>query len=196
MEQVFKFAGVSFHNDKFKFRATNREGYDAILTKEGKTYVNILALPEPMTKEAAARYLLNTDPVKGLCAQQDACQAVLEAVAGKGQKAPKAPREKKVKAAAMAAKPVKTPPKVTKVARNRPVTNDGRSVPSADQLAEIRAKNLATIAQVAGSTKRMIEEENRKAKAEEAMEQIDRDLDSEDPKEFIPKFLHKELGLQ
>jgi hypothetical protein len=181
MESVFKYAGVSFHNDKFKFRATNRDGYGDILVKEGKTYVKILELPQPMAKDEAKAYLATHPEFK------DAGSAVMAVLVGKEKveralKGPKGPK---------AAKPVKAAKKETTKAPKAP-----KAVISTDDLEAIREKNLETIRQVASSTKRAIEEDNRKAKAEAELAQIEADLDREDPKEFIPKFLHKELGLQ
>ena len=39
------------------FRATNRDGYANILAKEGKTDINIMSLPHPMTKADAKAYI-------------------------------------------------------------------------------------------------------------------------------------------
>jgi hypothetical protein len=59
--KTFNFAGVARENGKFVFRATNRDGYSAILEKEGKTDVQFIKLPKAMSKDEARAYLIWTD---------------------------------------------------------------------------------------------------------------------------------------
>lgn len=57
--KTFKCAGVSKHNGKMSFRATNRDNpiYPDLLKKEGHTDIHIVELKSPMTKEDARKYL-------------------------------------------------------------------------------------------------------------------------------------------
>jgi len=56
--KTFRYAGTTLDTDgSVVFRATNRDGYADILAKEGKTDINIMSLPYPMTKADAAVYI-------------------------------------------------------------------------------------------------------------------------------------------
>lgn len=56
--KTFTYAGTARNTDgSVVFRATNRDGYADILAKEGKTDINIMSLPYPMTKADAAVYI-------------------------------------------------------------------------------------------------------------------------------------------
>ena len=56
--KTFTYAGTAREIDgSVVFRATNRDSYTAILAKEGKTDINIMSLPYPMTKADAAVYI-------------------------------------------------------------------------------------------------------------------------------------------
>jgi hypothetical protein len=58
--KTFTYAGTARETDgSVVFRATNRDGYAKILAKEGKTDINIMSLPHPMTKADAAVYIGN-----------------------------------------------------------------------------------------------------------------------------------------
>jgi hypothetical protein len=60
--KTFTYAGTAREaNGQIVFRATNRDGYAAILAKEGKTDIEILSLPRPMTKDEAKAYTGFTD---------------------------------------------------------------------------------------------------------------------------------------
>ena len=56
-QDTVKFAGVSRQDGTLKFRASNRASYGDILRREGKTDVQIIQLPHPMTKEQAKRFI-------------------------------------------------------------------------------------------------------------------------------------------
>lgn len=60
--KTFTYAGTARETDgSVVFRTTNRDGYAKILEKEGKTDINIMSLPHPMTKADAAAYIGFTD---------------------------------------------------------------------------------------------------------------------------------------
>jgi polygalacturonase len=73
--KTFTFAGTAREaNGQIVFRATNRDGYAAILAKEGKTDIDIQVLPRPMSKDEAKAYTGFTDvkPVRATKAPQPA----------------------------------------------------------------------------------------------------------------------------
>lgn len=65
--KTFTYAGTARDIDgSVVFRATNRDGYAAILIKEGKTDVNIVNLPHAMSKDDAKKFLgyVDSKPAK------------------------------------------------------------------------------------------------------------------------------------
>ena len=53
----FTYAGVSKHNGEFKVRFANDQMRVKVLAKNDHTDIDIIALPDAMTKEAAVAYL-------------------------------------------------------------------------------------------------------------------------------------------
>lgn len=53
----FKFAGVSRHGSKYKVRFATGQHYGNLLIKRGDEDVNIVPLPEEMTKQEVVEYL-------------------------------------------------------------------------------------------------------------------------------------------
>jgi hypothetical protein len=95
--KTFTVAGTSVENGVTKFRVANDlAGRIKMLERCENTDIVLDELPEPMTKQAAAQYVLDNN----LCSED--AEAAVAAVA---QAAPKAPAAKKV-AKAPAAKPV------------------------------------------------------------------------------------------
>jgi hypothetical protein len=65
--KTFAYAGTARDTDGTAvFRATNRDGYAKILAKEGKTDINIMSLPHPMTKADAAVYIADATKVEAM----------------------------------------------------------------------------------------------------------------------------------
>jgi hypothetical protein len=82
--KTFTYAGTARETDgSVVFRATNRDGYANILAKEGKTDINIMSLPHPMTKADAKAY------IEGAAKQVTMREKFLEKnIASKTDKAP------------------------------------------------------------------------------------------------------------
>jgi hypothetical protein len=175
---TFKFAGVSKHDGKFKFRATNRDGYDQILIKEGKTNVDIRTMPTPMDKDSAKEYLASIKEFQ---------TAEILAVLTKGAKA----TVTTVKVAkAKVAKDTKA--KAPKAEKGAVVA----STKTSEEIEAIKEKNLEVMRQVTAKRKALDE---REAKLEMIREQHEAaeaaDIAANDIRDVIPKFLHKEMGL-
>lgn len=99
-DKLFGFAGVSRHTDGvMTFRTTTRDGYAAILTKEGKTDVMIVALNPPLNRVDAAKAVATN---KKFTAE---ARKIAEAVVNGPVKtvAPKAPKAVKLPKAAVKA---------------------------------------------------------------------------------------------
>lgn len=177
MTDLYKFAGVSKHNGKMKFRATNRDGYADILIKEGKTDVNIQTLPNPMDKIAAKGYLITlpefqTPEILEALGAEDLSTQV------KTSKAPKAPK------VAKAAKGDEAP-KGAQVAK---VDTDQPAVKTDEEIEKIRQKNMAVLKKVAKKRKKeqqLIDEVTAEAPT--------MDAEDEDIRDFLPTFLQKGL---
>lgn len=186
MAKVFTYAGVARQTDGVMvFRATGRKEYAEILVKEGKTDVTFVALPSPLEKDAARAYIAKL-PEFGSAE----VQALLN---GKPVKAPKAAKEPK----AAKTKPVKAPKAVKKVEK--------AVEQSADDIADIKAKNLETMKKVSKSLKKMKDylpgqvamvegdgvEDFDPVRAREEVNEI---LRSEGYRDSLPKFLRDEVA--
>lgn len=79
MTTTFKFAGVSRVKGQLKVRFSDRDVYAKALVKAENTDINIVDLGEPMTKEQAISYLLQTDFAQG----NEEVLGVLQAASGK-----------------------------------------------------------------------------------------------------------------
>lgn len=169
---VFKFAGVSTHNGKTKFRATNRDGYAEILIKEGKTGVNIQTLPQPMDKVAAKGYLITLPEFQTpeILAALDAGDLATQVKTSRGPKVPKGPKAEKGPKGVQVAKP----------------DNDQPAVKTDEEIERIREKNMAVLKQVANKRKK---EANLIAEVTAEVTTVDED--GENVRDFLPKFLQK-----
>lgn len=88
--RTFTVAGVSTEDGVLKFRVANDlAGRIAMLERCNNVNINLVALPNPMTREEAAAHLLQSP----FCTPD--VRALLEAVAAKEPAAPKAPRAPK-----------------------------------------------------------------------------------------------------
>lgn len=182
---VFKYAGVSKHNGKMKFRATNRDGYAEILIKEGKTDVNIQSLPNPMDKIAAKGYLITlpefqTPEILAALGAEDLATQV---------KGPSIKAVAAVEAAVKAVKGKKAPkgdtvPKGAQVAK---VEAEQTPVKTDEEIERIREKNMAVLKKVAKKRKKEVE------MAAEVPTVVAHTEDDEDVRDFLPKFLQKGL---
>jgi hypothetical protein len=93
--KTFTFAGTAREADgRVVFRATNRDGYAAILAKEGKTDIDIQVLPHAMSKDEAKAFVGFAD-VKPTKAAKPAKPAKTQTVAGIPVKAKAVPTEGK-----------------------------------------------------------------------------------------------------
>lgn len=101
--RTFTVAGVSTEDGVLKFRVANDlEGRIAMLERCGNVNINLVALPNPMTKEEAAAHLLESP----FCTPD--VRALLAAVAAKEATVVRKPRAEKtprVKVAKTVAKP-------------------------------------------------------------------------------------------
>lgn len=89
--RTFAFAGVARRDGELVFRASTREGYGAILVKEGDTDVQVVALPNPMTKDEARKHLLS---VKGFGSPE--IKALLNQTGPSKEKTPRLAKSKPV----------------------------------------------------------------------------------------------------
>ena len=80
MEKTFTVAGTSNLNGTVKFRfANDLAGRIKVLVKNGHTDVNLIELPEPMTKADAIAYLESLDSTPADTANADTLRDELEA---------------------------------------------------------------------------------------------------------------------
>lgn len=75
---TFKFAGVSRLKGEFKARWANDSGRVKNLIKRGHTDIDIIELPYPMDKLAAAQYLLSINFDNGNAAVRSALEEAVE----------------------------------------------------------------------------------------------------------------------
>lgn len=87
-DKTFAVAGVSKLNGKFRARFAKDMMRVKVLDKAGHTDVNLVELPEPMTKAAAASHLIDTGFDAGNAEIRDALYAEIDR--GAGVKTPKA----------------------------------------------------------------------------------------------------------
>ena len=179
---TFKFAGVSKHNGKMKFRATNRAGYDEILIKEGKTNVDIRTLPKAMDKIAAKGYLITlpefqTPEILDVLGAGDLATQVRTSKGPKVAKVAKVAKDTKVKA-----------PKEQKGAVVA-------SVKTAEEIEAIRQKNLETMREVGAKRKILDEREREQERARQELAAQELEEADVDIRDVLPKFLHKEMGI-
>jgi hypothetical protein len=74
MEKTFTRAGVSNNKGKVQFRFTNDLNREKVLDKNGHTDIDLVDLPQEMTKGEIAQYLFETDFAKGRQSVIDAIQ--------------------------------------------------------------------------------------------------------------------------
>lgn len=75
---TFTHAGVSRYKGEFKARWANDAGRVKNLVKSGHTDIDIITLPQPMTKLAAAEYLLSINFDNGNAAVRAALEEAVE----------------------------------------------------------------------------------------------------------------------
>ncbi len=99
----FKFAGVSRHNNKTKVRLANDQMRIKVLVKGGHEDVNLLELPNEMTKPEVVTYLKTTSLMENTVFRQAIEEAdekyngsaTVQTKAPKAAKTPKAAKETK-----------------------------------------------------------------------------------------------------
>jgi len=96
---TFTHVGVSTLKDEIKARFCNDALRVKVLEKNGHTDVDLLTLPNPMTKQEAVAYLLEINFAAG----RTGVQAALEAEVDKRTEKPKKVRAPKAKAADLTA---------------------------------------------------------------------------------------------
>jgi hypothetical protein len=134
MSKLVLFAGYSFKDGSFKFRCANDMKRAGQLEALGDTLVNLMPLPQAMTKAEAAKHLLNIDYANG--------KAEVEAVFA-ANVADENPFVKPAKVAkpTPAKKPATVKVKVIKGASKMLVTKPAESVTfNSAQAAKIRAE--------------------------------------------------------
>jgi len=149
MANTFTLAGVARQTDGILvFRATTRVEYPEILRKEGKTDINFLTLPEAMDKLSATQFLatqpsFQTAEILALFgATKPAKDKLFEKAKSEGRAA---------RAAATGVKTVK----LTKLTKAAAVDFVKRKVEaSADEIADIKEKNLETMRKVSSKLKK------------------------------------------
>ena len=99
MSNTFTHAGVSKQNGEFKVRFANDALRTKVLIKGGHTDIDLMELPNPMTKEEVVAFLVKIDFATRDGATNEAVKAAILAEAdkrsGKPAKAPKAPKAPK-----------------------------------------------------------------------------------------------------
>ena len=85
MERTFTTVGHSLLKDTLKLRFTNDPNRHSVLERNGHTDINLVNLPTPMTKEQAAKWILDekqfTAPVRQLAQDMLSEQVDVDAVA-------------------------------------------------------------------------------------------------------------------
>jgi len=127
--KTFTHTGVSTLNGETKIRYANDAMRVKVLAKGGHTDIDLIELPEAMTKEAAALYLVSMDFANGRADVQEALEAELV------KRVDAAPKEKAA-------------PKSLKAVKSKPIT-----------LETIKAKAAPKAAPKATKTKAQIEAE-------------------------------------
>ena len=146
MAKLFTLAGVARQSDGILvFRATTRAEYPEILRKEGKTDINFLTLPQAMDKLSATQFL----------ATQPSFQtAEILALFG-ATKPAKDKLFEKAKSEGRAARAAAKNPKAPKLTKAAAVETVKRKVEaSADEIADIKEKNLETMRKVSSKLKK------------------------------------------
>jgi len=96
MSNTFTHAGVSKQNGEFKVRFANDALRTKVLIKNGHTDIDLMELPNPMTKEEVVAFLVKIDFATRDGATNEAVKAAILAEADKRSekpaKAPKAPK--------------------------------------------------------------------------------------------------------
>ena len=99
MSNTFTHAGVSKQNGEFKVRFANDALRTKVLIKNGHTDIDLMELPNPMTKEEVVAFLVKIDFATRDGATNEAVKAAILAEADKRSekpaKAPKAPKAPK-----------------------------------------------------------------------------------------------------
>ena len=99
MSNTFTHAGVSKQNGEFKVRFANDALRTKVLIKGGHTDIDLMELPNPMTKEEVVAFLVKIDFATRDGATNEAVKAAILAEADKRSdkpaKAPKAPKSAK-----------------------------------------------------------------------------------------------------
>ena len=99
MSKTFTHAGVSKLNGSFKVRFANDALRTKVLIKNGHTDIDLMELPNPMTKEEVVAFLVKIDFATRDGATNEAVKAAILAEADKRSekpaKAPKAPKAPK-----------------------------------------------------------------------------------------------------
>ena len=116
MSKTFSHAGVSKLNGEFKVRFANDALRTKVLIKGGHTDIDLMELPNPMSKEDAIAYLLSIDFAtdKFGVTNQAVHEAILAEVDKRAEKPAKVKAEPSMEAieAKVAAKKIKATPQV------------------------------------------------------------------------------------
>jgi len=93
MSKTFTHAGVSKLDGSFKVRFANDAMRTKVLIKSGHTDIDLIELPNPMTKEDAVAYLLSIDfATKDTVRNEAVHEAILTELDKRSEKPAKAPK--------------------------------------------------------------------------------------------------------
>jgi len=109
MSKTFSHAGVSKLDGEFKVRFANDALRTKVLVKNGHTDIDILELPNPMTKEDVVAYLIKIDFATKNGVTNESVKAAILAEADKRSDAPKAASKDRPKKEAKKPKQPKKP---------------------------------------------------------------------------------------
>jgi DNA polymerase III gamma/tau subunit len=184
-EKLFTVAGVSTLEGVVKARFASDLTRVKVLEKNGHTDVRLVALPNPMTKEAAMAFLRASTDYQDEAAQAALVPEVKEAKVSKTPKEPKPAKEPKVKPVKepKAPKPTKTV-KATKTSESEQTTSETEEVTEpvegeteAERKVRIMAKNKTTIAETMAKIKQRKREEE-EAELNKKKEEMQLEVDS------------------
>ena len=144
MSKTFTHAGVSKLNGSFKVRFANDALRTKVLIKSGHTDIDLMELPNPMTKEDAVAYLLSIDFAtdKFGVTNHAVHEAILAELDKRGEKPAKAPKATKPTMegieAKVAAKKAKATPQVPALAGMTPLGIPATTVTRAEVEAQLK----------------------------------------------------------
>ena len=144
MSKTFTHAGVSKLNGSFKVRFANDALRTKVLIKSGHTDIDLMELPNPMTKEDAVAYLLSIDFAtdKFGVTNHAVHEAILAELDKRGEKPAKAAKATKPTMegieAKVAAKKAKATPQVPALAGMTPLGIPATTVTRAEVEAQLK----------------------------------------------------------